>query len=1028
MRRFLSLLVTLLVLGSGTLYAQTKQVSGKVFSAEDKNPIPGVSVFVKGASGVGTTTNLDGQFTIKNLPANAKTLVFRFVGFESQEVTIKGAEISVTLNPEAQKLEEVVVTALGIKRDKKALGYSVTEVKSDDILRAKESNIISALSGKVAGVQINTTSGQPGSSARIVIRGASSITGQNQPLFIIDGVPFENSESSMKSGMDQGGSGNTGVDIDPNNIESMSILKGASASALYGSAAANGAVIITTKSGKKGQKAVVSVSQTTTFEQINETPLQNTWAQGDGGVYADGETKKTSASWGPKIDGTPAAKRYNRWDIFKVGVTNETAVSIKGGTDKASYYLGLTNYDQNGTLEPQFFKRKSLLFKASYDITDKLTLKAAVGYTKSEDFRLFEGNGTSSIMNTLLSAPQTYNLNPGVDAFGVQRIYRASARNNPYWLLQNSGNPSSRDRFNNSLEFQYKFNSKLNVIYRIGQDFYASQETTFLNSGTVAGAGTSRYTLYNRRSNNINSDLIVQYNTKIADDFNVDALVGQNIYSEKVFTDGATGDGLLVPSLYKLSNCSTIVPFESTYQKRKVGVYANVVASYKSLLYYTFTARNDWSSTLPVGKNSYFYPSHSLGFLFSELVPKNSIFTFGKINVSYAIVGNDAGAYNTSRIISTPGVYDQYRGQITFPFRGLTSFVESVSAYNDHLKNELITEKELGVDLKFFNNRLGIVCSVYQKNSTDNIMNAPIDQASGYDNAVLNIGKMVNRGIELQVSGAIVKTKDIEWDLTVNYSKNKSKVEQMATGVNSIQLTGFTGAGPFIMLNQPYPVLYGTKFERDLQGNKIVDDATGQWLLDKAKPGIIGTVEPKWQGGVRSNLTYKGVTLSAFMDIKVGGQILNLDEHYLQFYGMSVTTEDRPESNSIVLNGSAGHYDANGNVVITSKSNTLSTSYSSLYRDQVSNVDEGQVQGAGFIKLREVSLSYNLPKSLIEKTKFFKAINLSVAGRNLWMKHDSDFTGADPEGGLGGSGNGQGLINYMMPSTKAYAFSVKFEF
>jgi TonB-linked SusC/RagA family outer membrane protein len=1031
MNRILTLLVTLVVLSVGSALGQVRQISGKVVSASDKQPLPGVNVFVKESTGVGITTNSDGQFLLKNLPANAKTLVFRFIGYKTQEVPITGGEVLISMVDDNQKIDEVVVTALGIKREKKALGYSVGEVKSDDLLRAKEANVISALSGKVAGVQVNTTSGQPGSSARITIRGNSSITGNNQPLFVIDGVPFDNSENTLKSTLDQGGSGSTGVDIDPNNIESMTVLKGASASALYGSSAANGVVLITTKSGKKGQKMKVSISHTTTFDHIIKQKLQNVYAQGErkegqNPVFFDGETKKTSMSWGPEIDNTPGAKRYDRWAIFKTGVTNETSASLSGGTDKASYYLGLTNYDQEGTLEPINFKRKNVLFKGSYDITEKLTAKVSMGYTQSENFRLFEGNSPSSFMNSVLACPQTYNLYPALDEYGNQRIYRAGGRNNPYWLLDNTGNPSSRDRFNTSLEFLYKINSKINVIYRIGQDYYNSREESYTNAG-AAGNSNETYNIYNVSYKNINSDLIIQYDTKIANDFGLNVLLGQNIYKEKTYSDGIYGNSYILPSLYNAQNCQTKDPWTSIYEKRKLGVYANVGLSYKNFLYYTFTGRNDWSSTLPTGKNSYFYPSNSLSFLFSELVPENSILSYGKIYASYSIVGNDASAYKTKRMYSTPSVYDPYRGQINFPFKGIGSFLESSSAFNSKLKNELIKETELGMDLRLLKNRIGINMSIYKKNSQDNIMYAPIDNATGYENAILNVGEVVNKGIELQISGSPIKTNDFEWELILNYGKNKSEVKKMAEGVNTIQLEGFIGEGPYIVLNQSYPVIFGSKFLRDESGNKVVNDVNGQWLIDQ-KSGPIADVSPKWQGGIRSNMTYKGFSLSAFVDVKVGGHVLNLDEHYLEYYGISYNTRNRPKDMKTVLQGPAGHLDQAGKLVITSPKNSKSTDYDFLYQQQLSYTTEEYVQGAGYVKLREVSLSYSFPKSILQKTKFIKGLNISVVGRNLWTKHDSDFTGADPEGNLAGSGNGQGIINYMMPPTKAYAFSLKFDF
>ncbi|MCT4590874.1 MAG: SusC/RagA family TonB-linked outer membrane protein [Carboxylicivirga sp.] len=1028
--------LSLMVMFSFSLLAQTTNVTGMVTDANDGSPIPGVSVFVKGTT-IGTVTNAEGKYSL-GVPNDAQTIVFSFVGMTTKEIAYTGqSTLDAVLEGDAVDVGEVVVTALGIKREKKALGYAVTEMNTDELIKSREANIVNAMAGKVAGVQITSSSGQAGSSSRIVIRGNSSINYNNQPLFVIDGIPFENNESSIKSSLSYGGGTNSGIDIDPNNIETMTVLKGASASALYGSRAANGVVIITTKSGQKGDNLTVNVSHTTSLDKIIETPLQNTWAQGwyeinDGSdatfTYADGDNIKTSWSWGPRIDDTPEAKRYNRWDVFETGVTNETNVSLNGGGKKATYFASFSNLDQDGTLSPIEFNRRNLLAKFTIDLTEKLRVSTSVNYINTQTHRLMEGNDPAAFMNSFLGSPLTWNMYPATYEDGSQRVYRSGGRNNYVWLMDNSGNPSERNRFLNTFDVSYKFNDKLSFVGRIGQDFYKSQEEFYVNQGATGGHSVGTYNVYNRTFSNLNTDLMLNYSTELSDDLNLDAMLGMNITDNEIKENGINGKQYIVPDFYNINNCMSQLPWSTNYQKRSVSWYTSLTASYKNFLYYTFTGRMDKSSTLPKDNNQFFYMSNSLGLVFSELMEDKSVLSYGKLRVSYASVGNDAPAYSTVTGKVVPEPYDPYRGYIQYPFNGVGGFIESSLQGNNELKPEMTDEFEIGLEAKFFNDRLGVDAAYYNKVSKDQIVRAPIDNSTGFDSRMINIGKMTNKGVELMLYGTPVKTGDFSWDVTLNWSKNDNVVDKIADGVSSIQLNGFTGEGPYIVEGQPYGVLWGTKVARDNQWRKVVNEESGRWLVDETRPGVVGDVNPNWIGGIRNTLNYKGFSVSAFIDIKNGGQVFNLDEHYLMYYGMSTLTEDRPQSMQVVLDGPTGSLDSDGNVVLTGEQNSEAIDYGAHYRNHVSNITEEMVQKTDFIKLREVSLSYNFPQSILSRTNFIKGCNISLTGRNLWIKKDDSFTGADPEGSLSGSGNGQGIINYMMPSTKTFTASIKLTF
>lgn len=1012
----ITLLLAIFAIGLQSILAQTREITGTVTSAEDGSSLPGVSVSVKGTT-LGTITDVNGKFRIKVTP-NSHTLVFSFVGMETQEVQISDKSIlDIKLSEERYDVKEVVVTALGITRERKSLTYAATEVGSDELINANEANIVSALSGKVAGVQVSSSSGMAGGSSRITIRGISSLTGNNQPLFIIDGVPFSNEEfyfdeNDEDQALFYGSTSNTGIDIDPAKIESMTVLKGAAASVLYGSRAANGVILITTKGGKLYKGApTITVSSRFSIDKIRPNKTQEEYALGTNGVYVDGETQKSSWVWGPKIEGTDI-KTYDRWALFDIGNTWENSVNLQGGKDNSSYFVSFSALNQDGTVPTTGLDRYNSMARFNTKLNEKLTIGAKIEYIATENNRLAEGNGMSSIMWTILSVPPSYDMYPGVDENGNQRLWRTPTRNNPYWLIDNTGYTDKRDRFIPVFNFEYDLLSWMKLKGNFGLDYFTSNSKFYENKGNRGEYPDGRVLETARTNKEINSDIMLLAEKEITNKWKSTILFGSNINSRYYHMKLVQGTDFIIPNFYNLSNATVTDPSEGTNERRLVSLYSNITFSYDEFLYITLTGRNDWSSTLPKSNNSYFYPSISSGLIFSDAFNlRNNWFDFGKIRLSYARVGNDADPYVTTTAYWKADPGDGMRGEIIFPYNGIGSYLQSNIMGNPNLKPEISKEFETGAELRFFDNRLGFDFAYYNKTSKDQIFSAPLAPETGFGSKVVNAAEIRNKGIELGVNATPITIKDFEWEVNLTYSKNNNKVLSLTEGVESIRLAGFTQPGIFIMADQPYGVIWGSKFSRNEEGDILVDDDGYQLVENESGP--IGNAMPDWIGSIRNTFSWKGISISALIDTRQGGDIYNLDEYYMKAYGTSWLTRDR-ETPIIVK----GVRESDG------LPNTTEITDFRTYWSYESNVDEANVQDASFIRLREITVSYNIPKSLVSKL-YLKGLVFSVSGRNLWLKKDDSFTGSDPENSLYGSANGQGLSNYAVPSTKSINFSLR---
>jgi TonB-linked SusC/RagA family outer membrane protein len=985
-----------------TSYAQTN-LKGKV-TTTDNQPVLGANIRLKGTASA-TQTDVSGNFSISY--NGASTLVISAIGFQTRELAVSNqTSINITLSEDENKLDEVVVTAIGIQREKRLLTYSSQEVKAEDLARAKEPNVLNALTGKIAGVQITNTSGIAGASSRVVIRGDISTQNYN-PLYVIDGVPMDNSERSV--GGDPAGAGISSViDIDPNNIESVNVLKGAAATALYGSKGAGGAIIITTKSGAFDKKPSINLMSDYSFENSINPGRQTTFAQGNNGVFANGEDQKTSASWGPRMDEVlingVAAPRYDPYDFFRTGRTLNNSINISGGGATSSYFFSYSNFDQNGINPGNDFKRNTFLTKYTTKPYENLTATFQLGYSNSVQHRLPEGNSQGPIA-LVLYQPISWNPYPIYDANGTMRMFRFS-RNAPLWTLDNMENKDLVNRFLPVATINYNPTKWLTITERVGADLSVEQIKYWENPAPAIGkSGLIRDQNVNYRQ--LNHDLLISARKQFGK-LDADLLLGNNynsIYSQHI---GLNSSGLQIAKYYNIKAGSTITSSESNALQRKIGFYAQANLEYDRFLILSLTGRYDGSSVLYRKKQFYPYGSGALGFIFTRFMSEEAtrIMNFGKVRFSYATVGNDLiGPYS----LTTP-YYSPSRGtgigSTDFPFQGQPGFMQSGTLSNPYLINETLKEFETGLEMKFFNNRISFEGSYFSRKSENGIIpSVEISAATGFSGTTVNSARIRNRGFELLLSGSPVKTKDFNWDITLNFSRIRNQVLE----INDEK--GLTNVDRF-RVGYPAGVFYGPQFARSADGQLLINDNGVPYT--SADLGVVGDPNPDWLGGMINTLRYKQLSLSFFFDVKRGGDVQNDFESLALFYGTSKATENRAPLVAQGINAT------------TLQPNTKEVTAQAYYQ-ALSGIYEYTVEDGSYLKLRNVSLSYSLSPSLFKNSPF-KAASITVTGRNLWI-HAPKFHGPDPEVSTGGTGNGdRAIYNFTTPTSRSVGFSLKLGF
>jgi TonB-linked SusC/RagA family outer membrane protein len=1004
----LALLTGLLACSSA--FAQTRSIDGTV-TDEKKQPLSYVAIMIKGTS-QGTTTAQDGTFKLDVHPNT--TLIIRAVGYTSKEVTIGNENhLTIALTENASDLNEVVVTALGVKKEKRNLTFSSQEVKSDEILRAKEPNVLNTLTGKVAGVQITSSSGMPGSSARIVIRGITSISGENQALIVMDGVPINNDESG---GTYNGGPGtNRLADIDPGTIETINVLKGAAATALYGSAGARGVVLITTKKGTADRKPTVTLSSGLSFENTIFPDRQYTYAQGVDNLYYDGDTQKTSTSWGPRMDtltigGKKATAHNPLKEFFKTGITSNSTVSVSGGNATSNYFMSYSYFDQKGTIPNTSYGRHSLFVKYNTQILDNLSATFQLTYSNAKNNKMPEGYGLESPLWTVFTAPVSYNLKPYLNEDGSQRLYRYS-RNNPYWVLDNILNTTQVNRFLPVMTFVYAPTEWLSVTERVGADIYADQLNYHVNKNDITYSTGLLYS-NNKNFRQFNHDLIVQLHKQVGAKTNASLMLGNNVYSEHNDYMTALGLGLAKAGYYNMASASSVTYTESQTMRRKVGFYAQAEVDYNRLLVLSLTGRYDGSSVLATDNMYYPYGSVAGGFIFSELFDNKlkEVINFGKFRASYATVGNEnVKPYATSTPYLQSIIYGDASSNLTFPYNGQNGFLINAALGNPTLKNELQKEYEFGLEMKFFKNRIGLEASYFNRKMSQGIVEGiSLANSTGYSTTTINSAKMSTKGLEVLLNITPVKTTNFSWDVTVNYSKLNQKVEHIGGGLTQTSIgTIYAKEG------QPWGLIYGTKYARTADGQLRINAAGLPYASGEFD--VVGNITPNWIGGITNQFRYKQFGLSFFFDTKQGGEILNSDDGYGFYYGSSKATEKREDR--VV----AGISDETGTA------NTKSVTGQSYFQ-QISGITEAVIQNASYIKLRNVSLSYALSKKTLNRLPF-KDASIVLTGRNLWIHKAADFSGGDPEVNSWGNGNaGLGVYTFSAPTSRSFDCTLKITF
>ncbi|MDY8137664.1 SusC/RagA family TonB-linked outer membrane protein [Aquimarina sp. 2201CG5-10] len=1076
-----NLLILLSVLAMQLSFAQKSSVDGKV-TDDNGSPLPGVNIVIKGTS-YGTQTDFDGLFSLQVEKGN--TLVFSYLGFGDQEVVIGDEKnLNIQLVPSASQLDEIVVTALGISRDKKSLGYSTQEVGGEDLNRVKTSNFVNSLSGKASGVQIKRNNNL-GGSTNVVIRGNASLTGSNQALFVIDGVPINNTNTNTAGqGQARGGYydyGNAASDINPEDIESINVLKGAAASALYGSRAANGVIMITTKKGDKSKGMGVTLNSGITFGSIDKSTFakyQTQYGAGYGPYYGPNEDSyldlvdidgdgnldfvtplTEDASYGQAFDPNILVYQWDAFDpdspnyltatpwvnakngpisFFETPVTITNSISVDQGFDQGAFRLNYTQFDQSGLMPNSSIKRHNFSMNGSFNLNEKLTATGFANYIKTDGLGR---NSTGYGDNIVGMFKQWWQTN--VDIKQQRDIYFATRRNitwnpasrdagsapiywdNPYWTRYENFQSDTRNRFLGNVSLNYIVTDWFNITGRVATDTYSElQEERRANGSVASNFGVSRgnvdsgYSRRNIQNTETNYDLMLNFDKDLNEELNIKGILGTNIrrnHFQSILA--STSGGLSVPRLYSLQNSVDPLPLP-VEQDQKVGVdgiYASASLGYKNMLFVDGTIRRDHSSTLPEDNSTFYYPSIAASFVFSNVI-HTEIISFGKIRANYAEVGNSA---------PFDFLYDSYN--INTPIGSASTSVGDIKK-NPNLKPERTTSLELGLEMKLLANRVGFDFAYYKNNSIDQIFGVPVSTATGYTSKILNAGEIENNGVELSVYGTPVKTADFSWDASVNWSKNKNEVVSLEDGIENLQLGSFQGG---ITINasagQPYGVIQGTDYTY-LNGQRVVDPANGQYIKTSTSNNVIGDTNPDWLMGITNKFNYKNLALSFLIDIQQGGSIFSLDQYYGRATGLYEETAfindlGNPVRNSLADGG--GFINPGVNPDGSTNTTRIRADRFGAFGYRRGLPDAAFVYDASYVKLREVALTYTLPKKLLENT-FINNVTISAIGSNLWIIH-KNIPHEDPEGGLS-SGNLQGYSTGSLPTTRDIGFNLRVQF
>ncbi len=1069
MKRLLSTLMAICLI---TMSAwANKTVNGKVVSASDNEPLIGATVQAVGSS-QGTATDLDGQFTV-TVNDEVTQLKISCLGYKTQIVAVSSF-VTVALEEDNTTLEEVVVTAMGITRKQKSLGYAAQQVKAEDITGAHTGEAMSSLSGKVAGLQVQSTASDPGAANSVIIRGFSSINGSNQPLYVVDGVPLQ-STTVTTQGHAQAAGGISS--ISPNDIESMTVLKGAAATALYGSRAANGVIIVTTKQGRNGIGRNFSIEYNGSVQarQIAMLPkFQNGWGQGWNGA----QTFIENGSWGPALDGSRQiygpiwnhtqlihnydAKENNVRDFFDLGWSHNHSIAFSGvsGDQKVNYYISYNYLGDDGILpyDHDTYTRHTLDFRSGFEATDWLRLTSSISYAKSNNNLVGSFQGTS-VIDGLLELPRDISIVDMKDTsspfFTPEAYFTPYGITNPYWAIENNYNHVDSKQLRGKVQADINPFKDLTLTYRFGFDYtdfdrkigypqinlddalidedYGYAPSNMNQDGYVYAAYGRRYEL--------NHDFLADYTRNFLDEkLSLAAIVGVNLNERYATSMVGETDGLTFETgFWDLSNGATKATLtESQSKRRQVALFGDLTLGWDDMVFLNLTGRNEWSSTLPINANSFFYPGATLSWIFTRLIPSNSILNFGKARLAYGRTGNDADPYMVDPRFIQGVAYGYYSGtDLTFPFNGINAFQASTTAGSSKLKPEMTTEFEAGLNLQFFNSRLGIDATYYTRTTKDQIFTLPVDPSTGFSSVVTNFGKVRNRGVELLVNMTPVLLNNFRWDLGFNIAINRNKVLSMPSSLEGGKVTIYSfSAGDdavYMYAEEGKPMgSYYTYLPETYTDDKgvvhPVVDSAGQPILSSEVLDTGKDMNNKWTGGVTTAISAYGLTLSAALDIRYGGHMFSRTKNLMQFTGNGTVTtynQRRPFiiPGSVIDNGD-GTYSENTTPIMVSDGSYQD--YFNLYG--WGHGGEAYLLDRSFAKLRNLSLTWELPKNWVKSMKLSK-VALTLFGNNLftwtakgnlYVDPESTTTGTDLEGNFGEL--------YSNPSCRVYGLNLTIKY
>ncbi|MDR0422521.1 MAG: SusC/RagA family TonB-linked outer membrane protein [Proteiniphilum sp.] len=1025
------------------LFAQNITVNGTVTDANG-DPVIGATVVVQGNASHGTVTDIDGNYSLSNVPGNA-TLQFSYVGMTAQSVAVSGrSAVNVVMEADTELLEEVVVTALGIKRQQRSLGYSTTQVGGDEFTLSRDPNLGNALSGKIAGVTVAGNATGPGGSSRVVIRGNASLTGNNQPLYVVDGVPFDNTNlgaAGTWGGMDMGdGLSN----INPDDIENIQVLKGAAASALYGYRGGNGAILITTKSGRMEKGVSIEFNNNLTFNAIYDyRDYQQVFGQGLEGkrpVDVNSAKASESASWGEAMDGQNAVNflgneyRYayvDNWKRFyRTGINDVASVAVSGSAERIAYRFGLSNAYERSILPNAGSSQQGINLNTTYDFADNLQLVVNANYV-FEKFNgrsnLSDGNGNTNA--SLIHRGNSFDIGwlerggadcdwgttvTGAELIGGTNVYF----NNPYWLQYRKTNNTDKNRLTGAMTLKWDIAEWLYVQGAVQRDGYNLDFRQVQPVGAAADPA-GWLTEYAKMYSELNLNYLVGFDRRFAE-WSVGATVGGNRQRNvvKQFTTSDGGRPFIVDGLWSVNNLGDKRPKKDYTEYRVNSVYATADFGWRNLVFLNLTGRNDWFSTLAPESNSYFYPSATLSWVFSDSFAVPDWFSFGKLRASYASASNGTSAYQNLLLYRVRDY--TVNGQHTVTQNNDNKYP------NPGLKPVRISELEAGLNLSFFGNRLSFDMAYYTKNTRDDIAVVSTSGASGYGAKVVNVGEIRNNGFEFLMDITPVRSRQFMWNATVNFAFNDSRVLFLGEGVERLQIDGASARSGNVyvqnVVGSSYGELIGYRYRRDGEGNIVFKDGIAQRAdgLESLGNGVY-----KFVGGWKNSFRYRDFSLSFLLDFKTGAKLFSGTNYLLFGEGLHRRTlagRTAAEPNAVIV-GAGVMEDASGHYV----TNTVGVDAQSYYRGIVNNnIGEEFIYDAGFLKFREISLGYEFPKAVMERLRVMKGLSIALVGRNLWtiVKHTDNI---DPESAYNNS-NGQGLELNGYPAARSVGFNVNIKF